>query len=192
MRFQTKNGVLIAQANGETLRIEPWGKDSLRVRATMLPEFSGKDWALTEVPEKTEAKAEQFEVDHLEIDGSMGKRTSASITNGKIRAVVNFAGVILLTKIKKETNLEMQIKNILRYKMLINWSYIIGYLLVTPFICIFLYTYRHLWWLMITMFGLILAGVLTDYFLFHHVSDRIKELTHVNKELMELKKKHKE
>ena len=56
MRFQTKNGVLIAQVNGETLRIEPWGKDSLRVRATMLPEFSGKDWALTEVPEKTEAK----------------------------------------------------------------------------------------------------------------------------------------
>ena len=78
MRFQTKNGVLIAQVNGETLRIEPWGKDSLRVRATMLPEFSGKDWALIEVPEKTEAKAEQFEVDHLEIDGSMGKRTSAS------------------------------------------------------------------------------------------------------------------
>ena len=28
---------------------------------------------------------------------------------------VNFAGVILLTKIKKETNLEMQIKNILPY-----------------------------------------------------------------------------
>lgn len=74
MRFQTENGVLIAQANGETLRIEPWGKDSLRVRATMLPGFSGKDWALTEVPEKTEAKAEQFAVDHLEIDGSMGKK----------------------------------------------------------------------------------------------------------------------
>lgn len=102
MRFQTENGVLIAQANGETLRIEPWGKDSLRVRATMLPEFSGKDWALTEVPEKTEAKAEQFEVDHLEIDGSMGKRTSASITNGKIRAVVNFAGVITFYKEDQE------------------------------------------------------------------------------------------
>ena len=102
MRFQTENGVLIAQANGETLRIEPWGKDSLRVRATMLPGFSGKDWALTEVPEKTEAKAEQFEVDHLEIDGSMGKRTSASITNGKIRAVVNFAGVITFYKEDQE------------------------------------------------------------------------------------------
>ena len=102
MRFQTKNGVLIAQVNGETLRIEPWGKDSLRVRATMLPGFSGKDWALTEVPEKTEAKAEQFAVDHLEIDGSMGKRTSASITNGKIRAVVNFAGVITFYKEEQE------------------------------------------------------------------------------------------
>ena len=102
MRFQTENGVLIAQANGETLRIEPWGKDSLRVRATMLPEFSGKNWALTEVPEKTEAKAEQFAVDHLEIDGSMGNRTSASITNGKIRAVVNFAGVITFYKEDQE------------------------------------------------------------------------------------------
>ena len=102
MRFQTKNGVLIAQVNGETLRIEPWGKDSLRVRATMLPEFSRKDWALIEVLEKTEAKAEQFEVDHLEIDGSMGKRTSASITNGKIRAVVNFAGVITFYKEEQE------------------------------------------------------------------------------------------
>lgn len=101
---------------------------------------------------------------------------------------VNLAGVVLLTKIKKETNLEMQIKNILQYKKLVNWSYIIGYLLVTPFICIFLYTYRHLWWLMLTMFDLLLIGILTDYFLFHYASDRVKELTRINKELAELKK----
>ena len=101
---------------------------------------------------------------------------------------VNLAGVVLLTKIKKETNLEMQIKNILQYKKLVNWSYIIGYLQVTPFICIFLYTYRHLWWLMLTMFGLLLIGILTDYFLFHYASDRVKELTRINKELAELKK----
>ena len=101
---------------------------------------------------------------------------------------VNLAGVVLLMKIKKETNLEMQIKNILQYKKLVNWSYIIGYLLVTPFICIFLYTYRHLWWLMLTMFGLLLIGILTDYFLFHYASDRVKELTRINKELAELKK----
>ncbi|WP_288149766.1 hypothetical protein [Phocaeicola sartorii] len=101
---------------------------------------------------------------------------------------VNLAGVVLLTKIKKETNLEMQIKNTLQYKKLVNWSYIIGYLLVTPFICIFLYTYRHLWWLMLTMFGLLLIGILTDYFLFHYASDRVKELTRINKELAKLKK----
>ena len=101
---------------------------------------------------------------------------------------VKLAGVVLLTKIKKETNLEMQIKNTLQYKKLVNWSYIIGYLLVTPFICIFLYTYRHLWWLMLTMFGLLLIGILTDYFLFHYASDRVKELTRINKELAELKK----
>lgn len=37
-----------------------------------------------------------------------------------------------------------------------------------------------------------LMAILTDYFLFHYVSDRIKELTRVNKELAELKEEHKE
>ena len=36
MQFETANGVLIARNGGEMLRIEPWGKNSLRVRATML------------------------------------------------------------------------------------------------------------------------------------------------------------
>lgn len=102
---------------------------------------------------------------------------------------VNFAGVILLTKIKKERNLERQIKNILQYKALVNWSYIIGYLLVIPFICVILYTYRSYWWFILTLCGLILIGVLTDYFLFHYASDRIKELTRVNKELIDLEEK---
>ena len=39
---------------------------------------------------------------------------------------------------------------------------------------------------------LMLMAILTDYFLFHYVSDRIKELTRVNKELAELKEEHKE
>lgn len=50
MQFETANGVLIARNGGEMLRIEPWGKNSLRVRATMLPELSNQDWALTETP----------------------------------------------------------------------------------------------------------------------------------------------
>ena len=31
MQFETANGVLIARNGGEMLRIEPWGKNSLRV-----------------------------------------------------------------------------------------------------------------------------------------------------------------
>ena len=45
MQFETANGVLIARNGGEMLRIE-WGKNSLRVRATMLPELSNQDWHL--------------------------------------------------------------------------------------------------------------------------------------------------
>ena len=94
MQFETANGVLIARNGGEMLRIEPWGKNSLRVRATMLPELSNKDWALTETPESSHADVECHEVDHWVGDGTIDKRESASITNGRICAVVNFAGVI--------------------------------------------------------------------------------------------------
>ena len=104
---------------------------------------------------------------------------------------VNFAGILLLMKIKKEMNLEIQIKNVLQYKALINWSYIIGYLLVIPFFCLILYTYRHLWWFVLIFCGMIPLGVLADYFLFHYTSDRMKELIRVNKELTEWKENNK-
>lgn len=94
MQFETANGVLIARNGGEMLRIEPWGKNSLRIRATMLPELSNQDWALTETPESSHAEVECHEVDHWVGDGTIDKRESASITNGRICAVVNFAGVI--------------------------------------------------------------------------------------------------
>jgi len=87
MKFATDGSALLCFNQGEKVRIEPWGRDSLRVRATMLPGFSGKDWALTETPEKTEA---QITVE----DGSTAKRKLAVITNGRLKAVVNHAGVI--------------------------------------------------------------------------------------------------
>ena len=87
MQFKEENGALIARQNGETLRIEAWGKDSLRVRATRLPSFTEQDWALTEDP--------GGEVDHWVGDGTMDKRQIASVTNGRIRAVVNFRGVMV-------------------------------------------------------------------------------------------------
>ncbi len=35
MKFEKDNGALVCRRLGETLRIEAWGKDSLRVRASM-------------------------------------------------------------------------------------------------------------------------------------------------------------
>ena len=79
MQFETANGVLIARNGGEMLRIEPWGKNSLRVRATMLPELSNQDWALTETPESSHVEVECHEVDHWVGDGTIDKRESASV-----------------------------------------------------------------------------------------------------------------
>ena len=86
MDFRNENGVLTARRNGETLRIEAWGKDSLRVRATMFSKFTGNDWALTERPEQASPV--------VEIMGEEYGEPSACITNGRIKATVNFAGVI--------------------------------------------------------------------------------------------------
>lgn len=94
MQFENKDGVLVAYHNGETLRIEAWGKDSLRVRATKLPEFTDQDWALTENVKSEEAVVEIGMEDHWVGDGTIDQKPIASITNGRIRAVVNFAGVI--------------------------------------------------------------------------------------------------
>ena len=48
MIFLKEENALVAKRQGETLRIEAWGTDSLRVRATMYPQFTGNEWALTE------------------------------------------------------------------------------------------------------------------------------------------------
>ena len=54
MEFRKEQNALIARRQGETLRIEGWGKDSLRVRAWMYEAGKMNDWALTEEPEKTD------------------------------------------------------------------------------------------------------------------------------------------
>ena len=79
MKFTTDGSALLCIHQGERLRIEPWGQDSLRVRATMQPAFSGQEWALTEAPERTE---------QVVFIGSQ-----ASITNGRIKAEIGRAHV---------------------------------------------------------------------------------------------------
>ncbi len=77
--FETSDGKLIFQMNGEKLCVEAWGENALRVRASQLDwPLNGEDYALLPVaPVKTDI--------HVGENG-------ASITNGKIRAEIDAAG----------------------------------------------------------------------------------------------------
>lgn len=97
MQFIAEQNALICRRQGETLRIEAWGKDALRVRATMEPAIRDKNGALTE-PVESEAEVQIGTEPHRVGDGSWDTRPIASIRCGRIRAVVNFAGVISFYK----------------------------------------------------------------------------------------------
>ena len=98
MRFENVNGALMCYNNGEILKIEAWGEDSFRVRSTMLGKFSGNDWALTEEVKPVTTKVTIEEVDHWVGDGTIDKRQLATIVNGRIKAEVNFVGIISFYK----------------------------------------------------------------------------------------------
>lgn len=84
MNYSNVNDSLVIRHQTEQLCIEPWGKDSLRVRATRYMNFTGRNWALSE-----EVSTKQSSVE-ITINGN----ESATIQNGRIRAKVNAAGVL--------------------------------------------------------------------------------------------------
>ena len=94
MAFVTEKNALVFRRGGETLRIEAWGKNSLRVRAVMYDGWTGNDWALTGKPEDTACDVRTGDEPFPGGDGSALRAPCAEITNGRIRATVNFAGVI--------------------------------------------------------------------------------------------------
>ena len=65
---------LVWRGDGETLVVEPWGPDSLRVRSRIMAPVEDADWALLPQPE---------EHARIDIDG-----TTARITHGGITAVL--------------------------------------------------------------------------------------------------------
>lgn len=101
MQFINDHGALVIKTKGETVRIEAWGEDSFRVRATMLPEFTGNAWALTEEVPAKQCKIEIYEKDHWVGDGTIDKREYASITNGRLKVEVNFVGILSFFKDNK-------------------------------------------------------------------------------------------
>ena len=94
MKFTAEKNALVARRNGETLRIEGWGKDSLRVRAVMYDGWTGNDWALTEEPELVKCEIHIGTETNPNGDGTFGQVPCAEIINGRLRATVNFAGVV--------------------------------------------------------------------------------------------------
>lgn len=87
MRIEEKENSLVFSHRGEKVRIETWGKNALRVRATRYPSFTGNDWALEESIEHGTPVIEINE-----------DRNEGSITNGKLKVTVNPRGVLTFYK----------------------------------------------------------------------------------------------
>lgn len=101
MQITIENDRLILKRGVQTLWLEPWGENSLRVRMTCEPKMDENDWALTEKVEKTQGKITVEEVDttdpwyasdeyaHYHQRGKI-----YTLVNGKITAKVNHEGWI--------------------------------------------------------------------------------------------------
>ena len=91
--FRQQNNVLVWELNHETLRIEPWGRDSLRVRATMQPEILDDLPGALLQPVPTQAQIEIGEAGATMRNGAMMSEVSST---GKLRFVNAVTGVELL------------------------------------------------------------------------------------------------
>ena len=89
IRFTEENGALIAQSRNETIRIEGWGNNALRVRTTLLKRMPENAHALTE----NVAHCAKVSIDE--------SNETAEIVNGKIKATVNGVGIICFYKDKE-------------------------------------------------------------------------------------------
>lgn len=95
--FAKEDNKLIYHYDAEELWIEPWGKNSLRIRATKNAAMPAENWALLDA-EKEEVLIE-YEED------------SASIQNGKIKAVISKFGKIKIYNQRGELLIEEYCRN---------------------------------------------------------------------------------
>jgi len=95
--FKVEGNRLTRQFNAEKLWIEPWGRDSLRIRVTNASHMEEEDWALL-TPEI--CQAEIVETDNI-----------TSIKNGKIKAEISAGGKITFYNQKNEVLLEEYVRN---------------------------------------------------------------------------------
>lgn len=101
--FSQKDNKLIYQFDNETLCIEAWGPNALRVRDTHNTKFTDHNWALEETPACADATVVITQDKSARAGGFANMyagedKTNAKITNGKITATINSVGVLTFTK----------------------------------------------------------------------------------------------
>lgn len=96
--YQEGNKLIIAEGKTQVW-VEPWGRNSVRVRMTAQPEMDGNDWALTEQVEAVtpEITFETVDVTDPWYQGEEWKKyhqtgTQARLVNGKITVKVSHEG----------------------------------------------------------------------------------------------------
>jgi alpha-D-xyloside xylohydrolase len=96
--FEEKDGALYYRYDAERLIVEPWGTNSLRVRASKMAQMPEELWALERKPELSGAKVTIHDY-------------TAEVTNGKIKAVINNIGKLSFYNQKGELLLEEYVRN---------------------------------------------------------------------------------
>ena len=87
--FYQDGNALVLKKGGETVRIEAWGKNALRLRATRNNEFTGNLWAL--------CPKDELPADQRDAKGEITEQR-AVIKNGSTSASVSSEGIITYYK----------------------------------------------------------------------------------------------
>ena len=96
--YQEENKVIIAEGKSQVW-VEPWGKNSVRVRMTAQPKMDENDWALTETPEAVtpEITFETIDVTDPWYKGEEWEKyhqsgTQVTMVNGKLTVKISHEG----------------------------------------------------------------------------------------------------
>lgn len=104
--IQKKGKKLLRFYEGEKMQIEAWGKNSIRVRVTKLPDFSGEDWAL--LPQEEQEPILRIvgqEKDDQGMKVNAEERIqddTAEFINGKIKLLITKQGKMVFFNDKDE------------------------------------------------------------------------------------------
>ncbi|MDD3795756.1 MAG: DUF4968 domain-containing protein, partial [Lachnospiraceae bacterium] len=96
--FREEDGCLKFHFDAEELWVQPWGKNSFRVRATKQAEMPEECWALTMQPEKIDTEI------HIE-------ENYATIHSGKLSARISKYGKLTFYNEKGEVLLDEYLRN---------------------------------------------------------------------------------